>query len=68
MIKQGDRCPNLNHRHKDARVRCCPDCGEVVNEGIPAKKCSEERHAETRRQGTKYCVDCGEQLVRSMWD
>jgi len=68
VVRQGDRCLNRNHGRKDAPVRFCPNCGEVVNENIPAKKCREERHAERRRQGTKYCVDCGEQLVHSMWD
>ena len=68
MIRQGDRCHNRNHGRKDAPVRFCPNCGEVVNENIPTKKCSGERHAKDRRQGTKYCVECGEQLVHSMWD
>jgi len=68
MIRKGDRCLSRNHGRKDAPVRFCPICGEVVNEDIPIKKCSEERHAEKRRQGTKYCVDCGKQLIRTMWD
>ncbi len=68
MIRQANRCLNRNHSRKDALVRFCPNCGEVVNENIPIKKCSEERHAKDRRQATKYCVDCGQQLVHSMWD
>lgn len=64
VIKRGNECSNLNHRRKDAPVRFCPDCREVVNESVPTKKCSEERHTQRRSQGTKYCVDCGEQLVQ----
>lgn len=58
------RCLNFNHGRANAPVRFCPMCGEVVNENIPIKKCSEQRHAMRRRGGSKYCVDCGEQLIR----
>ena len=46
-------------------VRYCSMCGEVVNESIPEKVCSEDTHAISRRKGTKYCVDCGMQLIKS---
>jgi NMD protein affecting ribosome stability and mRNA decay len=65
MIMQPYRCPNFNHRRADAPVRFCPLCGAVVNEAILMKECSEEKHAISRRGGTNYCVDCGEQLIRA---
>jgi hypothetical protein len=57
-------CGNLNHRHSNPPVRFCSMCGEVVNERIPTQTCNEERHAETRAERSKYCVNCGEQLIR----
>jgi len=60
---QATSCPNFNHRRADAPVRFCPDCGGVVNEAVSAQRCSEEKHAEKRRQMSKYCIDCGEQLI-----
>ena len=62
MVSRGV-CPNLNHRRTDAPVRFCPRCGEVVNEKVPIKACTDEKHAITRRQGDEYCVDCGERLI-----
>ncbi len=38
---QRGSCPNMNHRRSDAPVRYCPNCGEVVNENIILKKCSD---------------------------
>ena len=57
-------CPNMNHRRKDSPVAFCPQCGEVVNSGVPPRSCREESHAKQRRGGSDYCVDCGEQLIR----
>lgn len=57
------QCQNMNHRRRDSPVAFCPDCGEVVNPGIPAKGCSEVRHARQRQGRSQYCVDCGEQLI-----
>jgi len=57
-------CPNRNHGRKDAPVRCCPSCGEVVNGIILARKCTEDEHARRRRDMNKYCVNCGEQLIQ----
>ena len=57
-------CTNMNHRRRDSPVAFCPDCGEVVNPGIPPKSCSEESHAKRRRARNYHCVDCGEQLIR----
>ncbi len=30
---------------------------------IPAKKCSDNEHAESRMNRNKYCVQCGLQLI-----
>jgi rRNA maturation protein Nop10 len=45
-------------------VRFCPNCGEIVNGKIPARRCSEEEHAKRRRARYTYCVDCGERLIQ----
>ena len=63
---QGEPCPNRNHGRANAPVRFCSMCGQVVNEDIPIQKCREEKHARSRRERTKYCVDCGEQLMPDM--
>ena len=55
-------CPNFNHRETNPPVRCCPNCGKVVNEKIRAKQCSEQSRARARMDGSKFCVDCGERL------
>ena len=39
-------------------------CGDVVNGNIPDRKCSEEEHTKSRRSRNKYCVDCGEELIK----
>ncbi len=57
-------CPNFNHRNSRAPVRFCPNCGDVVNAGIPIKHCQLESHATARMSRNKFCVDCGEQLIR----
>jgi len=57
------QCQNMNHRRLDAPVAFCPDCGEVVNAGIPAKNCSDETHAKRRKGRSHYCIDCGKQLI-----
>ena len=66
MITRTNYCPNLNHRRSDAPVRFCPTCGELVNENIPIKKCPEEKHAKSRLERNKYCLDCGEQLIQGI--
>jgi len=66
MVRGQDRCPNLNHGRPNAPVRFCPKCGEVVNEDIPARKCEEGVHAKKRRERNKYCIDCGEQLIKGI--
>ena len=62
MPQRGTSCSNYNHRRDDASVRCCPSCGEVVNEDIPAKMCSEAEHDLERKDLNKFCAYCGEQL------
>jgi predicted RNA-binding Zn-ribbon protein involved in translation (DUF1610 family) len=62
-MKAQVRCTNWNHGHANVTVRHCPMCGEVVNKNITAKECSQEAHAKRRRNQSKYCVDCGEQLI-----
>ena len=55
-------CQNLNHGRRDPPVRGCPMCGEIVNSKIPAKHCSQTVHADRRRSGDMYCIDCMERL------
>jgi predicted RNA-binding Zn-ribbon protein involved in translation (DUF1610 family) len=57
-------CPNLNHGRTNAPVHACPVCGEVVNRNIPIRNCSEEEHVKRRKDRSKYCVDCGKQLIQ----
>jgi rRNA maturation protein Nop10 len=59
-------CPNLNHRRIDPPVGFCPMCGTVVNENIPTRRCTEGQHGKRRREMTKYCVDCGRQLIKEI--
>jgi len=59
-----ERCANDNHGRAVVTVRCCPNCGGVVNEKILARGCPEEKHARMRRAQYTYCVDCGERLVQ----
>jgi hypothetical protein len=56
---QQRRCPNDNHGRMVVRVRHCPNCGEIVNPNIVARKCAEESHASMRRSRSTYCMDCG---------
>jgi len=62
-VKRKSHCLNFNHGRPNAPVRYCPMCGEVVNDNIPVQGCSEEKHAQRRRQNA-YCVDCGVPLVQ----
>lgn len=57
-------CHNRNHGRSNVQVRFCPDCGRVVAEKVTMKpeKCPETVHAQKRRWGHNYCVDCGERL------
>jgi hypothetical protein len=60
---RSEPCGNLNHRRNNAPVAHCPQCGSVVNERIPAKRCNETVHAAARRERAAFCVDCGTQLM-----
>jgi hypothetical protein len=53
----------MNHRRPNAPVSHCPACGGVVNKQIAAKQCSEAKHAATRRQQSRFCCDCGTELI-----
>ncbi len=63
MSKQTKSCPNLNHDQLDTQIRYCPKCGDVVNKNMPEKKCSDETHAQHRKNRNTYCVDCGELII-----
>jgi predicted RNA-binding Zn-ribbon protein involved in translation (DUF1610 family) len=56
-------CNNLNHSRSNAPVRFCPQCGEVVAGRVAIKRCGEAGHAQRRRNGEQFCVDCGERLI-----
>lgn len=56
-------CTNLNHRRSNAPVRFCLMCGEVVNGSLLKKQCSEQEHAQRRRDRDRFCMQCGEQLM-----
>jgi len=59
-----ERCPNYNHFRENAPVRHCPNCGGLVNHRISPGSCGEAGHAESRRAQRKFCLDCGEQLIK----
>ena len=56
-------CGNVNHLRVDAPVRHCPECGAVVNPQQSGDVCDEPKHAAARRRRTRYCTDCGTQLM-----
>ena len=56
-------CENMNHRRSDAPVGHCPACGGVVNARVASGGCDETKHAAARRRQSRFCVDCGTQLV-----
>jgi len=61
-LSQETFCPNQNHKRSNAPVRHCPQCGGVVNDGVPAQTCPDARHDEQRRRQSLFCIDCGRQL------
>ncbi len=42
----------------------CLDCGKIVNKKIRIKQCTEESHARRRMDMDKFCVHCGEQMIK----
>ena len=60
---QSKRCPNDNHGRMVVTVRCCPNCGEIVNANIHARKCVADSHAKMRRSRHSFCMDCGAGLA-----
>ena len=63
-MQRSERCANDNHSRSNVTVRCCPNCGRIVNARIPAGRCLVERHAAARRVGSSYCAHCGERIAR----
>ena len=60
---QEQRCPNDNHGRAVVTVRCCPNCGDIVNAKIPIRVCPEQEHMGARRRQHAFCMNCGEQLL-----
>jgi hypothetical protein len=58
MITKSNGCRNYNHGRRDPPVRACPMCGELVNAKIATKRCSSAEHADRRKAGDRFCVDC----------
>jgi hypothetical protein len=61
--REAPPCPNFNHRRSDAPVRFCPTCGAVVNAKVSSIRCAPSRHDARRKDGSVFCVDCGERLA-----
>jgi hypothetical protein len=61
--RQPTLCDNRNHLRRDAPVGHCPECGAVVNAGATLAACDEQKHAAARLRRTRFCVDCGAQLI-----
>jgi ribosomal protein S27AE len=55
----------MNHRRRDAPVSHCPQCGGVVNAGLPHTPCDAQKHAAAVRQHRTFCVDCGTHLINA---
>ena len=53
------KCINQNHSKMNVTVRNCSACGEIVNDKIAKKTCTEPQHARKRKEGNVHCVDCG---------
>jgi hypothetical protein len=63
---QRNLCENRNHTRANSPVRHCPQCGDVVNQNVRLKQCSENEHAALRRHQNKFCLDCGVQLIAAL--
>jgi hypothetical protein len=61
--RSGIACENMNHRRRDAPVSHCPECGGIVNAGLPSTQCESSKHDVARRHGRTFCVDCGTRLI-----
>jgi hypothetical protein len=59
-----EHCANDNHGRAVVTVRCCPNCGGIVNARIPVRTCPKEEHAVARRAQHTFCVNCGEELIQ----
>ncbi len=56
-------CDNRNHVRRNAPVSHCPKCGEVVNDELEARNCTEEEHGTARRRQNPFCCHCGMRLL-----
>ena len=63
LTRSNTPCENMNHRRRDAPVGHCPECGGVVNQAFSRHSCDDTKHAAARRRQSRYCVDCGTQLI-----
>jgi len=63
VFRATNPCGNVNHTRRDAPVRHCPECGVVVNARVSKGVCAEPKHGAARRRQTRYCSDCGAQLM-----
>ena len=57
------QCPNMNHSKINVQVRFCSMCGKVVNSRVIKKTCSPEKHAKSRKDRNRFCIDCGANLT-----
>ncbi len=62
MVRPSTTCTNLNHRRSPVPIRCCPMCGEVVNQTVRIGQCTDEEHSAQRRRTNNYCTECGLRL------
>ena len=62
MKPSAPACRNFNHGRANPPVRVCPNCGVVVNTQLSPAQCRQELHADRRKQGDLFCVDCGLRL------
>ena len=58
-----ERCENKNHSKMNVVVRNCTSCGEIVNQKISKRHCSNEDHARRRKDRNAYCANCGKDLL-----
>ena len=62
-MRDGVRCPNMNHGRMNAPVSFCPSCGDTINNQKEKKKCDEFIHKARRKDRSIYCQDCGKKLT-----
>jgi DNA-directed RNA polymerase subunit RPC12/RpoP len=60
-MKNGVRCPNMNHSRLNVPVKFCPTCGESLNRAAVGH-CDTQKHAELRKDRNIFCHDCGKKI------